>query len=1489
MSVSQKVIEAMDILTNVAISKANFDKTIQAQILSCEDADSGKYRCRYQDATFIAYASSDIDTIYQNGTNVYILIPRNDMSNQKTILGTTKSLGDNYQKTGIIQDTLSYKTVGENCITSDEVYTLDSNIKEYNWDIVNTDYLTIDASLLNKYITSEGVDALKFSASIKTEIPPERRAQGNYGIAFALKFYDNNQHKEKIRLYSMDISTMEGDPYHYPYFTEQKQYYPIEDGFNFIDIESIQLFCYGFYDAAASAPTTGHLNSGDIWIKDLSIQCASRLSEDQINGITIQFDAPNGTIFKQGATESDYKTITAKIKVKNRPAGKNTKFDFYWGIEDVNVTQKNSSYNQILGRGWKCLNKFNTIKKATSNKEAVVEWVPAQATYKVSFKDAPAKDNKFKVALQYKGKVYSAEINIQNLTSSGIDLRIISDSGTKFYYDIGHPTLTCLVNNSSSPNGYIFKWVYESNTGAITQLPATTDLNHAYTQASTALSTLERQIANGEKFANAQAENLKQKKAAVAAFDNIQRVSYNKIYNFQTKVITEFGILKCSVTTTTKKYIGTAIIRLVNLLKPDGSYSLVINNGAAAFQYNQNGIAPTSSKLENKQQIQKLSFSIYDNLGNQISDQTLSKQQNCEAYWYCPKSNTLLTTKDQTKTSQDEEYNIFNQLTLKYGIAENYDIKKQHNQIKLIVQYKGMRLVAETAFSFVKQGQPGTNGTEYIVKLVPNTNADDPPLYPMITKVGQENNTFKYYLNYTKQQSGGPNQEQQIDITGPNGYKFIKAQLWKSGILIWEGASSITPSKDEETQPSSVVWEILKNKYASNIEDFSDFQMIDSGNGTIKYNGTDVSKAQASIIKCSITYQGKIYYGTIPFTVAYAKNENYRVSLKDYTGFRYAIYSSDGMTPQYDSATPFEFICKEKINNYWEDISLDNNNHIITYEVSPLGSEWQYDNQTQTYQEVETNLLEILQSSYYREGCNKNQWRCRPKSRYNGLSVNTSICCTFKHSGETIGRINVPIHYLLNRYGLAQLNEWDGNSIKIDNEGGYILSPQIGAGKKDENNAFTGVLMGEVKEANKKVSNTGLFGYSQGQRSFFLNSENGSAIFGKDTTNGGQIIIDPTANAALLYSNSYYNQYDENTGLPSNYSDSNKSGKGMLINLSNPLIHLAGQDGQNAKIYSHSKTTINNNTTGFYISQEGISLGAKFKVTNEGILTLGAGAVAGPTSNPNHWTIDGSSTASYIAFNATSFASTNANQVYIGTDGIKLGTGFSVTNSGNLTAQSGYIGGWSIDQYGLSHNNISINANTGVISGGTAGGYAWTLNNTGTAVFNNITANGGSIGGWTINTNNLSNNGITLSSSGIDLTGLHLNANGSITTGSISYPWSIAVDGKATFSNIDASGTVNANGGEIGGWQINAASGSFPSSLSGTNQSQGQSLYLYSDGRMNTARSVTYAQAPMLIENNKVNLIGLFDQVYDPTLPINLYPGYKATLRDYIQAIINGY
>ena len=114
-----------------------------------------------------------------------------------------------------------------------------------------------------------------------------------------------------------------------------------------------------------------------------------------------------------------------------------------------------------------------------------------------------------------------------------------------------------------------------------------------------------------------------------------------------------------------------------------------------------------------------------------------------------------------------------------------------------------------------------------------------------------------------------------------------------------------------------------------------------------------------------------------------------------------------------------------------------------------------------------------------------------------------------------------------------------------------ILAPQVGAGQKEADNSFTGMLMGSVKEAGKNKKDVGMFGYHFGERTMFLNAEDGSAIFGKHGP--GQIILDPAAEKAMLYSSAYWKNYDD-SGKPLNYGVGNKNNQGMLIDLTTPKI-----------------------------------------------------------------------------------------------------------------------------------------------------------------------------------------------------------------------------------------------------------------------------------------------------------------------------------------------
>ena len=98
-----------------------------------------------------------------------------------------------------------------------------------------------------------------------------------------------------------------------------------------------------------------------------------------------------------------------------------------------------------------------------------------------------------------------------------------------------------------------------------------------------------------------------------------------------------------------------------------------------------------------------------------------------------------------------------------------------------------------------------------------------------------------------------------------------------------------------------------------------------------------------------------------------------------------------------------------------------------------------------------------------------------------------------------------PIRIYQNQYSSAMLNSWDGN-LTIDEKNGTILSAMVGAGKKDSQNRFNGVLMGNVEEtAGYGVKEIGLYGFHEGEQSFGFKID-GTGFIGK--SGRGQIRLD---------------------------------------------------------------------------------------------------------------------------------------------------------------------------------------------------------------------------------------------------------------------------------------------------------------------------------------------------------------------------------------------
>lgn len=1028
-----KILDAIQTLVDTAVSRAGYDKTIKAVISKCVNQNTGKYVVKYQDSSFYAY-SNDLDSVYNGGTPVYVLVPGNDMSQTKTILGSVDKLGTEY--INLSESSSAYQEVGTSVVTPNGTIPGISSYKSGGDSLVIYDRTASSGNTVN--VDTEGAEIyfqnaqyIEIGGTFTTRLNEEQKRRGNYGLVFDISFKDGEEEVHKN--YVIDINSMTGNPYSYNYGSAQTAIFQI-DGANFYRLNSITLECKNFPHSATPA-------NADIFVEDIVLKALTPLTRDEIANNSLTFITKQGIYFNEDDSADATRLIETEVKI-NKKIVPNTGglLRFYWFKEDGTVGITSSDYLPFGGPGWKCINAYNVIDETSD----IRDYITDVDTLTVVKSGNPAKENEYKCVVIYNDEIQvERNIIIYNQTSE-YTITIESDQGNYFKYNEGNPTLTCSVNPTGT---YTYIWTVTDSSNRTEVLTET-----------------------------------------------------NNTYSVQLSNIANFSKFTCSVYSN-GNFVGKSNIVITNSWDPeDNSYALVMENSDQIFKYNEKGIAPTNKSLEKPIVLKPLQFVLYDEMGHQVDD---NKILSTDVFWYVPKNDTMIKVSDSGIAPTEEDgYLVYSGLkTLNFTIANIYNIKKLNNTIKLVVKYNDRVLNTVSELEFIKEGEIGSNGTDFVCRIVPNVASGGAvPTYPIFT-ANMSTNPVVGDMNYNR----------------PNGQsdKWFKVQLYKDGVQIYEGVASGT---SEENKSVAIEWSMLKNRYTSSVVDSSSFT-VDSSTGAFTYVDLDDDLDRAAnLVKVIISYDGATYYATMPIILVQAINTSgntYTMDLVENTGFRYVMYSTDGLNPLYDSSNPFALKAYRGTTNI-----TDNNN--ITFTYSTLGQT--YDGTTWIN---ENNF--ITKTHGVSNPLAKNEADYRPIEKFNGLSVNNAVKCIVKESNVEIVRAYLPIHFYLNRFGNAALNGWDGNHIEINNNGGFILAPQVGAGKKESDNSYTGIFMGNVREAGSSVDEVGLYGYYKGTRTIALDTKDGSARFGKQSA--GQIVIDPSTadysgkGTARIYSNDYSVNY----------------------------------------------------------------------------------------------------------------------------------------------------------------------------------------------------------------------------------------------------------------------------------------------------------------------------------------------------------------------------
>lgn len=1039
-----------------------------------------------------------------------------------------------------------------------------------------TNFLSIQSiEALQNYMSASS--NMIIGATFRTALDDVQQysASANYGISFGVEYKNATTGEYQFVDYTLDVNSMSGSPYSLLNATRQYKIVPIKS--NFVQLLYVYIWTEDF-------PNIDNTKAADIFVSNVELTCANQISTEDLQGTYLHILTPQGTWFtKKDATEENL-TLQGELLVKgNAVSSTSEDVTWYWFFEDASINNKSFLYQKDGGKGWRCLNDYDTItldngtEDDTSDDSQVAEFKAGSSEQIVNEKAFLCHSLKYKCVAVYDSQVFEATVNIINPYNT-LDLGILvredslnvnttltdENNSITFYKDNGKPILNCLVEDSS---GNLINCVLDEN---------------GFPQYST--------TANGQTFSYSWSQQTYDGEKSSLGSESTETI--------EVQAITNFTYQTCSARQTdgsTESFIGSLQIKVVNSFEDEldidtPAQSLLITNGTQTYIYDEDGLSPTSENREKPITIKTLSFRIQDKDGNVFDSnedydiQDADLVASCQILWEVPLSNTMLSfndivlvNKDGTALSSDATVGYQSGYVLPYTLKDTYSYSNTDNTIKLTVVYNNYSLIAQTSLVIVKTGDPGTNGTDNVAAIL--ANADNRPLQPMITTqtdtnvktpnqiLGSSGGLFVVNFFYAAEQLQCGNAFSATDDIYAKGLTtewFSLQNTYKNSTTasISEKTSISENSNTEHYAPSI-------NNYATCVDSSENFTIMNSKDDSVfelSANGVD---CLADILECKITYEDVNYQATLPLITAQVTDSNYQIRLKDNTGFRFVTYGSDGRRPKQDSSSPFE-------------IEIVQLNDSAVMSPSDYTYKWYVLGSMQNCSEKTWQPTIYLKYSY-NEKYAANIKKFTPVDTYNGECVNCAIeVVVFK--GETeFGRIHIPIHLLLNRYTNAALNDWDGNSISLDEDRGVILAPQIGAGKKETDNSFTGLLMGEVKEYGQDEADVGLIGYKEGTRTLHIDANEGQAIFG--SKGNGQIIIDPNARnsgatstlegKALLYSSNFWNSYYDDTtsssedarkynGLPQTTYEfdgeyDNQSGEGMIIDLTSPRIQFGNK------------------------------------------------------------------------------------------------------------------------------------------------------------------------------------------------------------------------------------------------------------------------------------------------------------------------------------------
>lgn len=893
--IQESILNAIQHMVDSNVNRLAVDKTVTATIVKCTNALTNEYRVNYNGGYMLAYGQSG--TSYGENAEVYVHVPLGDFTQKKMIVGKAQSLTEDNNISFVNSLLNDYNLIGKNPIEQEKTFQigLHSYLKEdyqliYQYQDPEHSLVSIDSTALRN--TIQDAEALLIEASFSTRLPKAHRlaAKGNYGISFTLAFKDRDKEDEiKYISYQIDNNSMTGNPFLFNSWSDQYNMYSI-DTENFLYIDSIIAYSKGFVDKDDIPNAT--LHGADILIKEFEFYGLKKISA--VDGdYKLTIGMPQGNTLYNTGTDYDVSVVSKMTYQSNNSLSDSA--TFYWFAEDSRVTAGSESYHMYGGTGWRYLsnkgNNYTSIYNGQENKAYI---------------------NKYMCVAVYKDNIILKDYFTIYNEACKRNISITSSLGEVFSFDRGKPKLTCLVNGYDSnferdsldefphPDS-LYKFVWSK-----------TDMNGNNTLFNQTAADVQKTIDDTIKSGDFSYSTISALQTLKQNLEGVEFSFGSNTLTYPVKQVDTLNIFTCEVflkdsvnATEEDEYsIGSASIVLQNenAAKPS-DYYIVIENGNQVFQYTVEGIAPNSERLPEPITILPLTCKFFDPAGLEVNPKTYNLK------WIVPIENTMIKppTSVLELNPANGKHEILPSPEYAIEIEEDYSYLAFNNQVIAVVNYNGLTYQQPTNFTFTKVGENGTNGTDIVAKINPNTDVPFGETVTLEIDTGSNYDTnSQMYLPYENVGWNYGNGVFRLDLFQENNdFAYTANSQW---------AISVQGTKDGSGTS------VYQSKYLS-------ADLYDGSNnlGKVRYDDSEATSRlfRSQIVKSSVKVsiseevgEYQEYYAFYPVPIVYYYNatvgRQFDIRIKADETLKSVMYNADGRNPLYNKnqGLALEFVPK---------------------------------------------------------------------------------------------------------------------------------------------------------------------------------------------------------------------------------------------------------------------------------------------------------------------------------------------------------------------------------------------------------------------------------------------------------------------------------------------------------------------------------------------------------------------------------------------------